>query len=269
MTTPALEWVRLEQSAVQKRDPAELPWYPAPRPGWSVQRAEKERLEEIALEMTAGREASVGGARQEVGAAVEPALALHEVQEEDASELEERDGVAVAFGASGNRLSHAVQCGAERPEEPPPHRLTLECLRGPCGVPQRPTGCGGRERQPLEAREGDRVRRWKEALDDGEVCKGYGGGEPAGAWVEPHNSSQPPPALKLPRESVRRTRRLGCLDRIPGEAAGGADQRHAAFVQRGTRWRFLERGLMAECRDQPGEVGQLVEPGEDTGDAHG
>src|SRR5581483_7544810 len=83
--------------------------------------------EEVAVNPPAPRQAAVHLPGEEVGPAVQPALALHEVKEEDPGELEQREAVPLGGARPrGEGGGHAVERGPEGAKEGAPHRLAVE-----------------------------------------------------------------------------------------------------------------------------------------------
>jgi hypothetical protein len=92
----SFEGVRLEQASIEKGNSPELKSQAAStRPG-TIQGAEEERPQEVAMDSPPPRNAAIDLLCQEPFAAGEPAFGLNEVQEEDPGELKQSEAVAVA-----------------------------------------------------------------------------------------------------------------------------------------------------------------------------
>ncbi|HZJ72550.1 MAG TPA: hypothetical protein VFF36_16570, partial [Planctomycetota bacterium] len=119
-----LQRVRREQAAVEKWDVPEPSRRRRTDVQRAVERAEEERPQQVAVQAAPARQAVVHGARQEVGATVEPALALHEIEEEHAGELKQGQRMAIGRGGAGRqRLGESGEHAAELPEEPRAERF--------------------------------------------------------------------------------------------------------------------------------------------------
>ena len=90
---------------------------------------------------------------------VEPSLALHEVEEQHAREVEQGESVAFHLGSgSGQRGGHPVERDTEGSEEAPADGFALECFGRTSRVSERPAGCSGGSGQSAEAGEREPVR---------------------------------------------------------------------------------------------------------------
>src|SRR6185295_13662750 len=99
----ALERMRFEQSAVEKRHGTE-----SERPTTSLGRgaiegAEEKRAEQIAMDPSLPGEARVHRIGQEALAAAQPSLGLNEVEKEHPGELEQRETAAVLAAESAGQ----------------------------------------------------------------------------------------------------------------------------------------------------------------------
>ena len=112
------------------------------------------------MEVPTAGQAVIDGAGQEIQPAVEPSLALDEVEEQHPGKLEQRQGVTVALGTGQRqRGSQSIQGGPERSKEPPANTFAFERLGRARCIRKRPTGCSDGADQSVEARESHPVRR--------------------------------------------------------------------------------------------------------------
>ena len=132
-------------------------------------------------------EAVVDGARHEIGASIEPALALHEVEEEHAGELQQ--GKCAAIGCRGSRrhgVAKLLEGMAELTKEAGAERFDGEqfgetrCRLERCEVPK--------HRDAFECRHRGRVGLVERELQHRRAIECNGEDEPAARGIEAHNA---------------------------------------------------------------------------------
>jgi hypothetical protein len=154
---PVLQRVRLEQASIKKWHSPEASRGLAALAGRPVQRPEKQRTEQIAIDSSLATEASVYFFGQEPLTAGKPSFGLHEVEEEDPGELEESEVMAfVPPHRSREAGGQPLESGSKLAKEATPGALTGERIR--C------TGCIGQSathrgiRQPRKTAQHQAVR---------------------------------------------------------------------------------------------------------------
>ena len=115
----------LEEAAVQEGDFPEPGGSSAPAGPRLVQGAEEQGTQKIPLNVAAPAKTPVDLLDQKSVSAAKPALGLDEIQEEDPSELQECQSVAIRCAhRSRESSSHSIESAAEYPKETTAHRLT-------------------------------------------------------------------------------------------------------------------------------------------------
>jgi len=85
----------------------------------SIEGAEEERAQQVAMQRASPHQAVIHGAREEVRAAIEPALALDEIEEEHAGELQQGERVLVTGGGTGwHGTLEPLEAATELAKEP-------------------------------------------------------------------------------------------------------------------------------------------------------
>jgi hypothetical protein len=114
----ALQRVRLEQPPVEKRHCAKVRRCFTPLNRRPVQRTEEQRTQQITVDSSLATETPIHLLCQKALPAAEPSLGLHEVEEEDAGELQEREAVSIVWAhRAGQAGGHPFEGRAKLAEE--------------------------------------------------------------------------------------------------------------------------------------------------------
>jgi hypothetical protein len=247
-----LEWVRLEQPSVQKRNGSELEGGCAPGLGGLVQRAEEKWAQQITLDSAPIGETTIHLLGKEPVFSGEPPFGLDEVEEQHPGKLEQNQGVAIiGRHPSLNSTGHPVEGCAKLPEETAAHRLSREGVGSPGreGIwPALRTTCQPHKR-------GDRLLLGIGEIqaEAGAAVEGYRHGEAVSGGVDRKDQCNlTPPHYPVGQGDCLVLRRVGRQSQ-PGDATGAADCRHPegtfpAFAP-GLRRDRLPSRLVPQCRD--------------------
>jgi hypothetical protein len=124
--------VGLEQPSIQEGDMTEPGSGSASAGGRRIESAEEERPEKIAVDPALASQAPIHLLCQEVLSSTEPSLGLDEIEEEDPSELEQGEAVAVFSAHRPWKAGcHAVECRTKPSEEATSYRFGRERICGP------------------------------------------------------------------------------------------------------------------------------------------
>ena len=110
----ALHGVWLEKATIEERDSTKATGS-APGFGPAIESAEEERLKQVSMEPAATSEAIVNGLTKKVRPSIQPSFALHEVEEQNSRQVEQREIVTLlgpefpgqSFGKSGDEMTEA------------------------------------------------------------------------------------------------------------------------------------------------------------------
>ena len=230
---PPLEEVWLEKSTVEKGDPAEPPGNRPSLCQRPVQRAEEERPQEVAMQRATPAEAVVDGPCDEVVAAIEPPFALHEVEKEDPSELQEgKRAVVGRCRALRHRLPKPLEGVPELAEEPRAEGLNGKQVSEARGCLERREVAQCRD--PFECRDGRGVGLVERHLEHRRPIYRDGEHQPTPCNVEAGNRGGPSEGGTRPCHRPRCRPSIPRRERYPGQRVMGIEGGHPQHLSGGS-----------------------------------